>query len=229
MNGKFDVQLIGNRGLDDRAFQRAIDGGYIMDLLGDLPLQKHCPREKNDNMIFDNYAEGMMRLCLSGPTPAHGYWDECWGDSNNAALSRIGLATTSSLPTYTEDFSSNHFYSLQTTNHTPDSANTSSGGKRFIEDDITAPTIWSDTDREAVHFRNRFLYLPSQGNSSSIRSISIHLNKDADQSLTASGSTKYSCKIGRVRLRDANGVLTTLNKTSSNSLIVEYTFTLVSW
>lgn len=228
MNGMFDLKLINNRGKDDKFFQDAIDGGYIMEALGDFPVLRHLPEQQN--MIFDNYADAMMRLCLSGPAVAHGWWDETWADTtNNAALSRICLVSTSSLPSYTEDQSSNSYQSYLHNDHTPDTVNTSSGGKRFIEDDITAPTIWSDTAREAIHFRNRFLWLPSQGNSNNIKSISIHAQRDADLSLTTSGSTKYGAKIGRVRLRDANGVLTTLNKTSSNSLLVEYTFTLVSW
>lgn len=224
MKGVFDLKLINNRGKGDQYFQDAINGGYIMEALDDLPIVGRCPKEHNHNMIFDNYAYGVLHDCFSSGNSAHGYWDEIFDDANHAALSFIQLSNTSSLPTYTEDASYQNYYDM---NHSALTGYvSSSGSKRFIEDDITAPTIWSDTAREAIHFRNRFLYLPSQGNSNSIKSVAIWAQNDGDKNNT---SYAWLGKIGRVRLRDSDGVLTTLNKTSSNSLLVEYTFTHVTW
>jgi hypothetical protein len=224
MNGMFNIKLFDNRGLKDGAFEKAIEGNYLMEQLDDLPVERHLPSQQN--RIFDNLANMHLHTIFSGPNPG-GTWTYLVNNSpsNHAAIAFINLSTDSSVPTgYTEDWTSDT--NVNSISNVTSSANTSSGSKRFIEDDITAPTIWSDTAREAIHFRNRFLWLPSQGNSSSIRSVAIYAHEDADNT-----SRYYLAvgKVGRVRLRDADGVLTTLNKTSSNSLLVEYTFTLVTW
>jgi len=225
MNGMFDVKLINNRGKKDGYFEQAIQDGYIMDALDDLPAVRHLPKQQN--WIFDNYAGGMIRNILSGP--AHtGLWENLYSETaQNASLAFIMLTTTSTLPTYQEDFTCTDGgnYAIHTTNRDPDSANTSSGSKRFIEDQITSPTIWTDSVRETISFRNRWLWLPSQGNSNAIRSISIHGCEDGD----ATSGYMASGRIGRVRLRDSAGLVTTLNKTSSNSLLIEYTFSLVAY
>lgn len=224
MNGMYDIKLFDNRGLKDAAFEKAIQGDYIMDQLDDLPVARHLPSQQN--RIFDNLANMHLHSIFSGPNPG-GLYNTIvnTGGSNHAAIGFLNLSTDSSTTSsYTEDWtrdaSGGDIHDVTST------ANGSSGSKRFIEDDITAPTIWTDTAREAIHFRNRFLWLPSQGNSSSIRSIALYAHEDADNT-----SIYYIAvgKIGRVRLRDSDGVLTTLNKTSSNSLLVEYTFTLVTW
>lgn len=224
MNGMFDIKLINNREKGDQYFQDAIDGGYIMDALDDLPMKQHLPAQQN--RVFDNYAGCSMRLCLSGPAHAHTTWDRICTEATTALLWFVNLSTNSSTTSsYTEDYSS-YFGNNNTISAVSGTANSSSGSKRFIEDDITAPTIWSDTARETIYFRNRFLWLPSQGNSNSIKSIAIYAGEDGDSTTLYYDATG---RVARVRLRDADGVLTTLNKTSSNSLLVEYTFSLVSW
>lgn len=224
MNGVFDLRLIDNRGKKDGYFEQAIQDGYIMDALDDLPTVRNLPNQ--NNWIFDNYAGIMMKLCLSGPVHAATDWDDLADSANHAMLAFISLENTSTLPSYQEDHTE-YFGGSQTIHSTtavPDIVNTGSGSKRFIEDQITSPTIWTDSARETISFRNRFLWLPSQGNSNAIRSIGIHASDDADNT-----TILYAAKVGRVRLRDSAGLVTTLNKTSSNSLLVEYTFSLVSF
>jgi hypothetical protein len=222
MNGYFDVTLINNRGKKDGYFEQAIQDGYIMDALADLPVERKLPG--NRNWINHNMAGMLMSDSLSGPAHANSTYNQV----RVGMLSYIALTTTSSLPTYTDGHTWNQGgggqVSIQTTSATPDIANTTSGAKRFIEDQVTAPTVWSDANREAIFFRNRFLWLPSQGSSNSIRSIAIHSNHQPN-----STSTGAVGRVGRVRLRDSAGLPTTLNKTSSNSLLVEYTFALVSF
>ena len=101
MNGMFDVKLINNRGKKDGYFEQAIQDGYIMDALDDLPAVRHLSGQQN--WIFDNYAGGMIRNVLSGP--AHtGLWETLYSETaQNASLAFIMLTTTSALPTYQED------------------------------------------------------------------------------------------------------------------------------
>lgn len=224
MNGMFDLKLFNNRGLKDRAFEKAIQDGYIMDQLDDLPIERHLPKQQN--WIFDNFAAMMIQEAFSGPSAATN-WYEIAADANGAALGFVALTYQDALPSYTEDYTYYAGYNknIHSTEKVQYPCNTGSCGKRFYEDQITAATIWSDTAREAVHFRNRWLWTPSQGNANNIKSVAIHAHEDAD------ATSAYACagRIGRVRLRDSAGLTTTLVKSSSNSLLVEYTFTLVSF
>jgi hypothetical protein len=230
MNGMFDLTLINNRGKDDQYFQDAIDGKYIMDALNDLPTVRHLPGKRNQNRIFDNMAGMYLESSLQGPNQSDAQWRYIAEGANSSFLHWLTLSNLSSATSsYTEDSNkqtSFSTYSISHTNVVANSVNTSSASKRFIEDDITDPTIWSDTAREAIHFRNRFLWLPSQGNSNAIKSIEIWASEVGTQNTVYGNDIG---RVGRVRLRDSAGVYTTLNKTSSNSLLVEYTYTLVSW
>lgn len=93
--------------------------------------------------------------------------------------------------------------------------------KRFVQDDIEGPLIYSDTDgAEAVHLKERWLWLPSQAVSNRIRSVGIfscEINNTGNDDRSATA---------RVRLKDASGFPITLNKSSSQVLLVQYTFTL---
>ena len=94
MNGMFNIKLINNREKGDQHFQDAIEGGYIMDALDDLPVERQLPPQQN--RIFDNYAGCQMKICLSGPSHATSAWNElCNGTTHQALLAFINLSTAS--------------------------------------------------------------------------------------------------------------------------------------
>ena len=129
--------------------------------------------------------------------------------------------TTDSEPTYTEQ--TNQYTNLH---NISGSANTSSGGKRFIEDDIDPHLMDADPDgngRESILFRSRFLYLAAEGNSNDIRSLGVYFMRDAD----STGSFDRA-RIARIRLKDGGGNPIIINKTSAQVLLIEYRFTLVN-
>jgi len=223
MQGRFDISLIGARGLKDHDFDQAVREGRIDELLKELPVERHFANQRN--RIMDNMAGYMLDNLFSLGNCGFPYYYRSTG-APEAALANVCLLTTDGEPTYTEDWGLVNSNSYKTIHTSFESANTSSGGKRFEEDQISAWEIWADSvGREAVHFRNRFLYTPTQGVSSSIRSVGIHYRENGD------GTDSYSearARIGRVRIKDAGGVPVILNKLITQVLLIEYTFTLVA-
>lgn len=226
MQGRFDVTLFDAAGKDDAFFEQAIREGTIDEVLNGLKVEQ---KAQCSNRIFDNAAGYLLNRLFSLGNDAWPYYINTSG--SEALLSFIALTRTSDDTTnYQEDWgkdnSGSDNQSLGDGNGSPPDGVSTTGGKRFEEDQVTGWTIWSDAEREAIHFRNRFLYTTSQGNASDIRSIGIFYHHDADKS-----DIDYADevgRIGRVRLKDAAGAPITINKTSSNVLLVEYTFTLVS-
>ena len=218
MNGYFDCSVMDARGLQDEDFAQARRDGEIMSLLGELPVEQ---RAFGRNRIFDNMAGYLLHELFSLPNCASPYYNN--DGSGNAALSFLCLMTTDS---DTTDYQENSTQSQISMHAVSGTANASSGAKRFEEDQITGWTTWSDAGkRQAVYFRNRFLYSPTQGASNNIRSIGLFFNSDGDS--TGTYSIDFG-RLGRIRLKDAAGVPIIMNKTSSQVLVVEYTFALVS-
>jgi hypothetical protein len=108
------------------------------------------------------------------------------------------------------------------------SVNTVSAAKRFYNDQIAAAEVWSHADavKQQVFFRNRWLYLPTEGYSNNIRSLVIVWSTDCANVLVPGTFNYY--EIGRVRLKDAAGEKVRINKTQYQAMLMEYTFSLVS-
>ena len=219
MLGQFDVHL--------KDLPRGITDAHLLGMM--TPEGKATPelnrvldrmytrqRAKGQNLISDNFAGYTHRFCFSGGDITDPYDF----DSGNAALGSILLMTTDSEPTYTD--STNQYVDI---NNISGFAGTSAG-KRFIEDDIDPHLQDADPDsngREAVLFRSRFLYLSTQGNSNNIRSLGIYFSRNADVT-----TSHERARIARIRLKDSGGTPIIVNKTSSQVLLIEYRFTLVT-
>jgi hypothetical protein len=148
-------------------------------------------------------------------------------NSSGAELANILLTTEDKTPAYNYRRHYHDTYSYENPYTSWPGGIVSGTGKRFEEDQIEAWEIWQDAGgRESIHFRNKWLYLPSQGSSSTIRGIVIIGREDAD----STGSSYYHWRVesGYVRFRDANGNKVTLTKNTNEVLLVEYTFTMVS-
>ena len=219
MLGKFTFTKHHAGGLCQADFQNAARDGKLDQMLGGLTVNQEA--HAISNRLFDNLASYMMKQVMSGPIIDTPYGD---GSGNEqAALGTILLMVTDSLPVYTES-TNEGFFDI----HNPlDSANTSTAGKRFVEDQIVPFVIATDPgslSREAISFTCKWLYGPAEGNSPEIRSIGIFYSSDADQNVTPISLGR----IGRIRLHDGNFFNIIIHKRSDEVLLVEYTFTLVS-
>lgn len=223
-NGRFEVSLLRAGGRGDEFFRRALAAGRLDEVLGSLERELHCPRRKN--LAMDHFPEWWFSWIFSGGNVGNPYQRNGVG---SAGLASILLQTTDSDPTYTE--STGEIY----TNHhnVQNTANGSTGGKRFISDDIEAERIvvWADAhenrfevfDRESILFRSRWLYLPSQGISNNVRSLGYHFSD-----IVTSTSSRYRGNLGRIRLRDERGRKVIINKTADHVLFVELELELVT-
>lgn len=223
MEGFFKVSKMPAHGLSDHDFEQAIKEGRLDALLTTLPVKQEA---RCKNRLFDNLAGYFLDTLFSLGNCGWPYYER--NDSPpEAMLNSICLLTTDGdTDSYTEDWGAAGTSSYNTIHWRPDAANTASGGKRFEEDEIEAWQVWVDTGgREAIHFRNKFLYLPSQGESSNIRSIGIFFLENGDGT---GGYWEARGKVGRVRLKDANGVPIIMTKSDREILLVEYTFTMVA-
>lgn len=221
MEGHFDVNKFSARGLKDEAFQRAIEGGFWRELLADLP---HKQKIGSDNMIYDRMCPYLMDSLFpeaGGLAP-----ENTAVNSSNAMLAYIHLTTEDKDPAYTYRRHYDQTYSYDSPyNNWPYII--SGTGKRFEEDQIEPWEIWQDAGgRESISFRNKWLYLPTQGSSSTINGIHIIGCEDGDNT----GYSYYWWRVeaGYVRFKDANGNKVTLTKNTNEVLLVEYTFTMVS-
>lgn len=217
MFGQFDVHLKDLPPGGDARLRGMLERGELPELNRLIDRMPTRQRAKGRNLVSDNFAGYTFRFCFSGGDITDPYDF----DSGNAILATILLMTTDSEPTYTD--ATNQYTNLH---NISGSANTSSGGKRFIEDDIDPHLQDADPDnngRESILFRSRFLYLAAEGNSNDIRSLGIYFMRDAD----STGSFERA-RTARIRLKDSGGNPIIINKTSAQVLLIEYRFTLVT-
>jgi len=219
ITGHFDLVLKNAKGLVDEDFHEAHQYGrlpYMLDSLN-TELEAHT-----DNLVMDGVVL-YLGYNLFQVTDTAGSQISVLATSTSAWFSCICLLTTDSEPNYTSEWNRTSF-TFQTPSNVPESANTSSGGKRFKEDASEVPDVRSDQGgREAIFYRDRWLYLPSQGISSNIRSIQAHMANNQD-----GGNNYYFGRSARIRIKDAGGNPIIISKTSSQVLLVEYRLSFVS-
>lgn len=214
--GHFDLTLKSAVGLDDTVFIEAQKNGSLQQLLDGL----HTDAEYHtDNLVTDAIVP-YTGFLLFGAT---GVGEIVNFNTSSAFFGSVCLLTTDSEPTYMDwDHVNNEFVSPS---NVSGSANTSSGGKVFEEEASEAADIRSDPGgREAVWYRERWLYLPSQAASTNIRSIAVA----AVRSATNTGSDYRINRMARVRIKDAGGNPIIVAKTTSQVLLLEYKAIFVS-
>lgn len=222
MQGRFVIDKFDARGLGDEDFNRAIKDGSLNGLLGDLPHLQKCG---GSNRIYDRMASYLFMHLFQSPNGQYPEYDNVDG-SRNSMLAAIVLSTEDRDPSYTYERHYNNSYSYRDIQTWPYNVG-HSPAKRFEEDQIEPWTVWTDSDgREAVNFRNKFLWLPTEAYNSTIRSICIVGLEDADTLYQDYGW--WRVETGFIRLKDVDGNKVVLSKSSNEVLLVEYTFTLVS-
>jgi hypothetical protein len=213
MQGTFELTHRDARGLRDADFRAALRRGEADALLRGLPL---LGGYRARNLVFDNFAAFLFSQLMGGPDVTDPF---DLGGTAAAALGIVTLMTTASEPTY-EELATGYYETMYTQAETA-----GGGGKRFVEDVIETTRIAVAGDgRESVECRSRWLFLPSEGVSSDIRSVGIHFAADAD---SVAGYVSRA-RICRVRIKDAAGRAVIINKTASQVLLIEYTLKLVT-
>ena len=220
MEGHFTVSKMPARGLTDHDFEQAIKEGKLDHLLVDLPTTE---KVQGNNRIFDSLAGNFLDKLFS---LGNGPWPYYVGNGSSGLAIILLTTIDGDTSSYTEDLG---YHNSTTARYFSSMPNQVSGSayKRFDQDQIEAWQIWTNASgREAIHFRNKFLYLPTQGVSNNIRSIDIWWCSDADN--TGDLYSQGRARTGRIRLKDEAGNKIILTKSNKEILMVEYTFTWVA-
>ena len=202
----FDVQVKDARGLRDDDFNAMHRAEIVRVLDEDLPTVR---RVVGRNLCNDNLPAWCFRWIMGGGSISVPYNRGSLGANG---LASINLQTDEGDPGYTEG------YETYTTHHLiGNDIGTGDSGKRFIEDTVDTRRIDVDPGgKEELRFRSRFLYLPSQAVSGSIKSIAYHFASNSDYELNTERGP-----LGRFRLKDAGGSPITISKNSSQVLQVQ--------
>lgn len=223
MQGHFDVGLFDAHGMSDADFL-ALNAELKSSAFLDRIKSKHkrVQHVEGNNLVSDGMAQYLFIQCFPNVPAVDAYFNDSTG-SGRCALDFVNLSTKDGDPSYLER-DTHGYYSVDMQNVSY-SANTSTGSKWFNADTIITAATFADPDgREGFYLRNQWLWLPSQGTSNAIRSITIWFNTGGDGSNYISGKNS----ICRIRLKDAGGVGVTINKTTSQVLLVEYIFKFIT-
>jgi hypothetical protein len=213
IQGHAKAQLFNAEGLGDAPFLEAMRQKRLNEFLKTLP-RELCV--ESDNLIMDMFAAILFRNVWHGqgvPDLAN-YWND--GVMGGGGISGVYLSTQSSEPSVDEPPAGTAYGGFSANGNACDSTYS---GKEFFEGDSEKHQMIVNPDgRESIIFLSRFLWLPSEGNLSTIRSLTIHWSSDADNNLAATRQGK----IGRVRFKDGGGNPVTFDKSSTQALLVEY-------
>lgn len=204
----------------DADFTRAIKEGRADELLAKLD---PVLRLEQRNLNFDNFAPYSFSKNFSGAGNPDSPYESTAGGTPGW-LGFICLTTHDTEPTYQEQSSEDYYGYIYNVSGTVQGA--AGTAKRFEEDQIEQWTIWCEADgREQINFRNRFLFLPSHAISSSIKSLSIYFQSQADG---YPGDYRNKGRSARIRFKDSGGNPITIAKTTNQVFLVEYTWSLVT-
>jgi len=216
MQGYFDLTKYDVSGLCDQDILQAQESRKLDALLQN---RKKTAQMSFSNRLFDNLAGYLLDHVFQGPQAANPY---SLSPGISSALASIALLTTDAETTsYTE-----HVFSVTTPHGVSETANGLTAGKRFIADQMETFQIVASPNadgREEIQFTNKWMYLPSEGVSTDIRSIGIYFGSDGDNL-----AVLERARLGRVRIKDAQGEPVILHKSDQEILIVQYSYRLLS-
>jgi hypothetical protein len=221
MHGAYEAKVFDAKGLGDGPFLRAVREGKLDHLLVGLPVKQQAT---GHNLVLDNWMPSIS-FDTFGAVEIDSDFVATGSNTTRGPLGMVVLVSTSTEPTYTEYGGCDYTVGDTYRSWPPNRVDSTYSSKRFIEDRAESATVVeTEPGREAVRLVERFLWLPSQGNLSNIRSLEVWWMKDQDEGL---GTTYVRmAKVCRARLKDG-GVPVTLSKTTDEALLIQYTFTLV--
>jgi hypothetical protein len=196
-----------------------------------LPIKQ---KAEGHNLVIHNWMPSIS-FDVFGAAAIDGDFTINSTDATRGPLAFMALTTNSTEVAYTEYIGAQRCDSAAQGVATivSDRVDANYAFKRFIEDRSEASSIIeTEPGREAIRIIERFLWLPSQGNLSNIRSFEVWWSSDEDYPsgayTWASGyPTLGIAEVCRTRLKDG-GVPVTLTKSSDEALLFQYTFTLVA-
>jgi hypothetical protein len=179
---------------------------------------------RSNNLIFNGFAAMMFSRLFNGGNTVDPYDLTAGGGNDASYFSFVITVTTTSEPAYNTE--SNIFaWPYDSTDNIGGTASNSARGVKFFDYGEVEDFLISEASdgREAISYRARFLYLPSEAVSNNLNSLAIWFRADGN-----AGGASSNGIAGRVRFKDSGGSPITINKTSNQTLFMQYTFTLVS-
>lgn len=209
--GRFDIYVQDAGDLKDEDFVQAEKEGRLNQLLDEMPVAQEAHGENTlTHMIVVAY---FRKLFTGFPNAAYPM-----ERANTSIFHHITVLNWSDEPYF------NYWMSYNGYIHNPSgNVNSSNAGKRFVAHDIELLCDTDPSGREAVFMRERWLYLPSQVVSNSIRSIGVYWSEYINDT-----GNEDRGMVAWVRMKDAGGMPLTLNKSSSQTLLIQYTVTWVA-
>jgi len=174
-------------------------------------------RQRTKNLVMDNMA-GMLLHHTQSSAPA---LVPASYSNINQRVAVLNMSNDSSEPTYTEEYVTGG----TDRNDMQFSINGTDASKYLIVDQVTPFTIESFVPldgREGAHFQNKLLYIPSEA-VGSIYSFAIWSRDNASMSTPGNNAI-----VTRVRLKNSAGDPIVINKTASETLLVQWDFYMLS-
>lgn len=218
MNGQFNVTLFDAGSYKDQDFVDAVREKSISKLLSELKVDL---RLETQNTILHYVVPHIFQHLMSGPGAPSPFDNATYGN-----FICMCFMSKPEEPAFTESYTVYMGNYTQYVYYTSECINYPGAAKLLINDSCETYYLAKDSQgREAVIFRDRWLFLPSEVISSSIRSIGIYGNNFANA--TAINYAIWG-RSARVRFKDPGGNPVTINKLGTQAMVVDYTFTLVS-
>jgi hypothetical protein len=208
--GCFNICVQDAGGLTDEDFLKAKKEGCLDELLAGLPVDQEAQAENTaTHMIVIAHFRKHLTGFPNGAYPMDRV--------NTSILHHITLLNWASEPYFA------YWMSYYGTIHNPSgSVNTGNAGKRFYAHAIETYSEKDPTGREGVFVRSRWLYLPSQAVSNQIRAIGVYWGEYVNDNNEDKGMVAWA------RMKDAGGFPLTLDKSASQTLLIQYTFSWVA-
>ncbi len=176
---------------------------------------------KSGNLLNHMCPAFMFKAMMSGGSIPAPYGN---GPTTSSLFSLIILTTIASEPAYIDSsIVWSNPYELPG-NIGGAASNSARGVKLFDINEIEDGLVYEDPNgKEAISYRSRWLFLPSEGVSSSIAGFSVYFSE------YGSGTAgNYRGISGRLLFRDGNGTPIIVNKLSTRTMFLEYTITWTS-
>jgi hypothetical protein len=221
MQGFYTATVLDSKGQGDAPFLEAMKRGNLDPLLTPDRIVKQV---KSQNMILQNMMQWLFYECFGAPEVLQ----FSAGTAGNRGLWGVALTTASSEPVYTEKSGTEY---TQTLSIDHDWCFTYPYRKVIIYDRAEPLRIWADPDgRDGYYFRHRYLWLPSEGSYSNIRSVEVWYCDDADSQYSTKGTnaTHYYANVARTRIKDSGGTPQSLIKTGDQAFMIEILFKMFS-
>jgi hypothetical protein len=226
LEGLYKTNIIDAKDIEDELARLCYlgRGREALNLLKPRDVVQTC---SGHNQIYAITAGELLARCTGASRITDDFYKtDSWPTFTGFFMGYIAMSARDATPAYSDNYTEGTFFDCSSQGAGTPSWWLGAGAHKHLSSEIETHTCYSEalsSGRRSIYRTMKYLWLPSDFSSSNIRSAEWWTPSNWNTAYRNHNSASTWRSAGRIRFKDSCGNNITLNKTSNQALLFEYT------